>query len=661
MITEAGRDQDKPPRRILALLLPLAILAAPAQEQTYRAVPPASLFAHVVVGGGFSTAFSLLNTGGTDMNGTVTLTAADGKPMKVSFSSAASASVFREGKKSALQADSSLSFTIPAGGIRFITASALDPADPRQTGWARVESYGGSLVGTATFRHFDAAGRLATTVAVLSGVAVEAARIPIDEDRSRHRYTGFAVANFGTDVLSVRGEVVEGDQGSTTSSFTFTLDAGQQIAKFLFEVTNLPERFKGSVTLTGQSGKKFSAVALVQVSNLYTAVPVVPSWPVPQSILALTNATIIDGTGAEPVRDGTVLIHDDRIAAVGPRGGVTIPQNARIIDLQQGTVLPGFFNAHVHSAFSESNLRAWAQAGVTTVRDMAFGGGQLWWPLTYRDEHATLPEFSRIIAVGPMISSPGGYPVAVWGGIGYTAASPEEARQRTNEVLDHGADLIKTTLESGRVMLGSASLPTFSEEEAKAILDAAHHRGVPVSVHVTAVMDLAKVVNYGFDEIAHMVADNLQDDQMIARMVARDIYWVPTLELWSNYGLAQVAMANLRRFVSAGGKVALGTDFSGAPKPFQSGMPILEMELMQQAGMTPMQIIVAATKNAAHVCNRDRVLGTIEPGKAADLLVVNGDPLQDIHALRNVRLVVRSGTVIRDGISQSRISNTTPK
>jgi imidazolonepropionase-like amidohydrolase len=332
---------------------------------------------------------------------------------------------------------------------------------------------------------------------------------------------------------------------------------------------------------------------------------------------------------------------------------VRIPANARIIDVQQATVLPGFFNTHVHDAFSEINLRVWAQAGVTTVRDMAFGGGQLWWPLTFRDEHAALPEFSRIISVGPMISSPGGYPVAVWGGVAYSAASPEEARQRTTEVIDHGGDLIKTTLESGLVMLGRASLPMFNEQEAKAIIDVAHHRGVPVTVHVTAGADLAKAVDYGFDEIAHMVADTLQDDRLIARMVARDIYWVPTLELWSNYGLAQVAIANLRRFVSAGGKVALGTDFSGAPKPFQAGMPILEMELMQQAGMTPMQIIVAATKNAAHVCNRDHFLGTLESGKTADILVVDGDPLQDIHNLRNVRLVVHNGTVIRETTSQS--------
>jgi imidazolonepropionase-like amidohydrolase len=104
---------------------------------------------------------------------------------------------------------------------------------------------------------------------------------------------------------------------------------------------------------------------------------------------------------------------------------------------------------------------------------------------------------------------------------------------------------------------------------------------------------------------------------------------------------------NLKRFVAGGGQVALGTDYAGYSMPFELGMPITEIELMHQAGMTPMQIIVAATKNAAHVSNRDRDLGTLEVGKIADVLIVNGDPLQDLHALLDVRLVVKDGVIIR--------------
>ena len=96
------------------------------------------------------------------------------------------------------------------------------------------------------------------------------------------------------------------------------------------------------------------------------------------------------------------------------------------------------------------------------------------------------------------------------------------------------------------------------------------------------------------------------------------------------------------------GTLALGTDYNGYDAPFQLGMPVMEMELMGQAGMSPMQIIVAATSEAARVCNRDADLGTVEVGKLADLVVVRGDPLQDIHAMADVRLVLRSGVAIRN-------------
>jgi len=92
--------------------------------------------------------------------------------------------------------------------------------------------------------------------------------------------------------------------------------------------------------------------------------------------------------------------------------------------------------------------------------------------------------------------------------------------------------------------------------------------------------------------------------------------------------------------------VALGTDHDGYYVPFELGLPTTEMEQMQQAGMTPMQVLVAATRDAAHVCGLDATLGTLEPGKSADVLVVDGDPLEDLHALRNVRLVIHGGVVI---------------
>jgi len=169
---------------------------------------------------------------------------------------------------------------------------------------------------------------------------------------------------------------------------------------------------------------------------------------------------------------------------------------------------------------------------------------------------------------------------------------------------------------------------------------------------VTAWQELEIALDVGVDDLAHMILTELPDS-LIDRVIEAGIYWVPTLELWKsvsednpvNFDI--IAVSNLRRFVDAGGKVALGTDYGGYTTRLGIGMPIPEIEMMQDAGMPPMQIIVAATKHAAHVCGLECEVGTLEADKLADILIVNGDPLTDIHALADARLALRSGVVIR--------------
>jgi imidazolonepropionase-like amidohydrolase len=150
-----------------------------------------------------------------------------------------------------------------------------------------------------------------------------------------------------------------------------------------------------------------------------------------------------------------------------------------------------------------------------------------------------------------------------------------------------------------------------------------------------------------------MVIDNLPDS-LITFMIQKDIYWVPTLELWAgvsdmfSINWIEIAKSNLQRFVQAGGKVALGTDYDGYVTPFDLGMPITEIKLMQEAGMTPMQIIIAGTQNAARVCNLENELGTIEPGKIADIIIVKDNPLEDLESLLNVQMVIHNGEIIMD-------------
>ncbi len=382
-----------------------------------------------------------------------------------------------------------------------------------------------------------------------------------------------------------------------------------------------------------------------------TAAPIAPTATTQPSLaaisgpsLAIINGMLIDGTGADPIKDAALVIQGERIVAVGPRNSISIPEGTKIIDVQSATILPGFFNAHVHGAYNEEKLAAWAKEGVTTVRDL---GAHQWPPSkALLDRIEKDNRYARLVSGGIFITPPGGYPIAVFGGRGKTISTPEEAPQAVNELRDQGAEVIKISMESGQIF--EQPIPMLTTEQVKAIVTTAHQRGTRVSAHATVTKDLKRTIDEGIDDVAHMVVDPITDD-LINAMIERDMYWVPTIELWKNVGQGQDVnvIDNLKRYVTAGGKVALGTDFEGYYTPFQLGMPTKEIAWMSEAGMTPMQIIVAATKNAAHVSNIEKDLGTLETGKIADVLIVKGDPLQDLQALSKVQYVIHNGEIIR--------------
>lgn len=360
--------------------------------------------------------------------------------------------------------------------------------------------------------------------------------------------------------------------------------------------------------------------------------------------MALINGTLIDGTGGPLLFQAVVIIEKGLIADIGDQNKIRIPADATIIDLKGSTLLPGFINAHVHNGYSNFNLKAWAKSGVTTVRDL--GGNPRNNLFAFRDAAIRNPQNARLVAAGPMITVTKGYPMVPWGApTGLLVLSPDDARNKVNQLLDKGADVIKIALEGGKSF--NRKIPRLSIEEAAAIVAVTHQRGTVVSAHVLVSGDLEIALNAGVDDIAHMVWDDL-NDSLIERMIDEGVYWVPTLELWYavNPSLGRAASQNLRRFVKAGGKVALGTDYDGYDSEFDLGMPIREIRWMQAAGMTPMQIIIAATKNAAFVCNLKNQIGTLEKGKSADLLIVNGDPLADINVLLKKRMVINRGEII---------------
>ncbi len=357
----------------------------------------------------------------------------------------------------------------------------------------------------------------------------------------------------------------------------------------------------------------------------------------------LTNCRVIDGTGTPPVDHAVVAFKDGIITAVGASDSIAIPEGANTIDLNGATVMPGFINAHVHRAYNEQTLKNWLVAGVTTIRDEA--------PMASSDFTSERDRLNkdlgnaRIVSATPILTVPGGY-----GGDSF--ASADAASKKVSEYIEKGVDIVKISIEDdlqGRKW----EMPTY--EMIKAIVDTAHAGGRRVSAHISHERNLKWAIDAGVDDIAHMVVEPISQETA-EQVVQKGIYWVPTLELWNgvsrDYDLdwINMAIANLLRFYKAGGKVALGTDFAGYSISFDTGFPITEVNLMRQAGMSPMDIIVAGTKNAAEVCGIGDTLGTVEVGKIADLFVVNGDPLAEgvpfEDSFLSVRMVVHGGEIV---------------
>ncbi|MEW5827167.1 MAG: amidohydrolase family protein [Candidatus Bipolaricaulota bacterium] len=368
--------------------------------------------------------------------------------------------------------------------------------------------------------------------------------------------------------------------------------------------------------------------------------------PASAPVMAFVGGGVFDGTGRTVLQDAVVVVRSGVIDAVGPRGELAIPVDAEVIDAKGMTILPGLINAHIHCGYDEELLAAWAYGGVTTVRDLGLRTGdaaEIAALYAFRDNSLGDPRRARLIGASPPLSCLGGYT-----GV-YPIATAEDAEAAVASILALGADLIKVGIED-RLAGMTWRLP--SQELLRAIVSAAHARGVRVSAHVSRTDHVELALAAGVDELAHMVYDDASDDLM-ARIVAAGVAWIPTLELWhgvdARYGTryGPAADANLRRFAEAGGTIALGTDYCGYSTPFDLGTPLTEMQLMRSAGLSTFQILLSATRDAARVCGIDGRVGTLEVGKEADLVVVHGDPTADLSALARIQYVIHSGVVIR--------------
>jgi imidazolonepropionase-like amidohydrolase len=392
--------------------------------------------------------------------------------------------------------------------------------------------------------------------------------------------------------------------------------------------------------------------------------------------LVIRNGTIIDGTGAEPIPDGIVIVEGERIVAVGRDADIAVPSEAQVIDAEGGTILPGIIDSHVHTTWSPEVRRRFLEVGVTSVCDL---GSPIEHMGDFEEDTWNGGPVARGFRAGPIVTAPGGLPDAVLHeGLNYEVGTSEEARRGVADLVGRGADVIKVYLQR---TADNKPYPMLDEAVLKAIVEEAHARDVIVRAHVTKLDLLPIALDCGVDVVEHVPKPDLSDegimrelqgsdnpladlfnlivvaeyDTLLPRMAGQRVVMVPTLArgLGRWYGseeatpgqrvLADGAVEIVRRFHSAGGVIALGTDYNSGGEGLRPDMFLREIQLLHAAGLTPMEVIEAATKHAARVCGHGDNLGTIEVGKLADILIVDGDPVADLGALERVVLVVKGG------------------
>jgi imidazolonepropionase-like amidohydrolase len=380
--------------------------------------------------------------------------------------------------------------------------------------------------------------------------------------------------------------------------------------------------------------------------------------------LAITHATILDGTGAAPLRDATLLIRNGKVVSAGPK--VKIPAGAQTIDASGKTVIPGLISAHSH-VNELKDLSVFARYGVTTVQSL--GGPR---EIEFRDATRTEQQSaglsrSRLFIAGPI-------PVS---------KTAEEGRIAVDALAAAHTDFVKFRLDDN---LGAGT--EMPAEAYSAIIDEAHKKGMRVAVHAVYLRDAQAVLRLGAEFIAHSVRDADLDSETIALLKRNRTCYSPTLMREVStyvYGdrpaflsdpfflrdadhgwLAQVndpafqariradkaaqwykdhlpeAMRNLKKAEDAGVLIAMGTD-TGPPTRFQGYFEHLELEQMVKAGLTPMQALVAATKGSSQCLEIDHQVGTLTAGKWADFLVLSANPLEDIANTRRLEAVYIAG------------------
>jgi imidazolonepropionase-like amidohydrolase len=398
--------------------------------------------------------------------------------------------------------------------------------------------------------------------------------------------------------------------------------------------------------------------------------------------LLFLNATLIDGHGDIRER-GALVVEDGRIAGVGHTTALESHRrgdDVRVIDLQGLTLMPGLIDSHIHFAggdfvphreaesvglaalrTAEAATRT-LMAGVTTVRA---AGSRDFLDIDVRDAiNAGVLVGPRVLASGRGITTTGGH-YHNWCAV--EADGVDAVRHHVRDHIKRSVDSIKLMLSPGIATQGAdVNSEQFSLEEVRAAVYEAHKAGRRVLGHAIGLGGIRNGVAAGVDSIDHGF---FLDEEQAVQMKAKGIYLVPTFsptyyylerrqaEPWRIERARTVEAVHDRAFRMAlelGVPIAMGSD-CGAQSRMPNGENALELELMVRHGMDPMAAIVAGTREAARLVGLPDTVGTLEPGKVADLFVVEGNPLDDIARVRTgVRMVVQAGTVRRDDAELAR-------
>jgi len=416
---------------------------------------------------------------------------------------------------------------------------------------------------------------------------------------------------------------------------------------------------------------------------------IVPDPPIGKGVVVLKAARLIDGTGKPAIQNGLVVVTDNMITAVGTSSQVQIPAGAKIIDLGDATLLPGFVDAHTHvigrilgdpngnaavvkdydsfgAIIGTRNADNILLAGFTTIRNV---GAPNFDDMALRKaiNEGWVPG-PRMMAAGHAIGITGGHcdengfkPGLIDGGIKDGIANgPEEVRAAVRYMVKYGADVIKTCATGGVLSEGDAVGATqYTYEEMKALVDEATKLGRKVAAHAHGTEGIKIAVRAGVSSIEH---GSFLDEEGARMMAEKGTYLVPTLmageqvEKLAKSGVvkgliaekalaAASAMRNGIKIAKRNNvKIALGTDSAVIPH----GLNGHEFTLMVEwGGLTPMESIIAGTMSGATLLGWEKHIGSLETGKWADVVAVPGNPLADIHKMESTVFVMKNGVIYK--------------